>query len=1180
MGVEEYKVIRSVGKGSFGKVYLVRHTKEKKHYCMKCIKLTNIPKKEREACRHEVKLMQRLSHPNIVGFKDSFFAKRGNQLCIVMTYCDGGDLSDRVKQQSRTGRRFREDQVLNWFVQISLGLHAMHENNILHRDLKTQNIFLLGNGRLVLGDLGISKVLEGTMDFAKTCIGTPYYMSPELFKNQPYNHKSDIWALGCILYELCTLKHAFDANSLNGLSSKILRGYYPPVDKKFSSGTRELIKKMLSKHPSSRPSIHETLRNPKIKKHIANFMSDIVSRPKNNIGDGTMVVRRAVMKVAGNNLGQTMSRLDSNAARDAQSLIAQLKSLGLDSVVRKAIKTGNEIMEDDDSRSVPSGRENENKQLRVRGAKPPRSRRQEEKKRQERERLAALRREEERKRAVKAALGKLRKEREQRLAVKRRAEDRKHRMAGNRYGLGGGGAGAARAARQRYHRAKKAPSQPRDRPRGPVRAGPTAGMPRSKDDMLAIARERSKQLEGERRKRLADDARRNQEQAERRAKDRQERYRAVRRDEREGKCKDVSDDQQGVRELDNWDARQKAQRERFNERRKKEKALAAKRKKGEEDRLRGLKMKWKEENDRMGRMLEEAKKKREAKLLVEKEEREAERKREKQLREAEKKRQEEMALAVKKAKERREAEKEVERRAQQSKDEGIQARRRMVEQQRRNRMAAQTAAVQSTNDAKSVVAAKKPQTQPVQDKRRALQGNDRRELSRNEAWSSKQEEQDEMQGNKKGAKGAVIRSVFPSRRNRARTPSPPPSPAAVQARRDTNSRGYGEDDSKAVLSTRDQVLARKRERQRAKDEETRRQLAAAREDVLRDRQRAKEKAIEQRMTSGSAVKPALKKIQSLTPSPSQPLFSPSPKKPTEIEELADEAMRRHGDLAIAAEMPGSKYSDEDEENDADESVIIEDIMANTRLHEDHPIFDDSDDMEINESLEEDDDIGTDEVTDATDEQHDHDDDEEAFQDREEELKEELKMATQRCNTLRKTLLQSRGGERPIRGLDRPISEEHESKYDEIPIASPSPSKVTALKTSDERIDSPYGYEVDAFEIYSDDYSESSDDEGGDLDENPQSAINDNVPPPSNYVGKIQLRRENIRDRCMGILGDVRFEAAFGVVQERYRRCERGEDGVEEDEAVFAIAMQNLLGPNYQQLYQDLEQLVLIEEGYM
>lgn len=152
----------------------MRDKVKKSLVCIKIIKIKNIPKKEREATKMEVDLLRRLHHPNIVRYIDSFLMKNNESLCICMEYCDGGDLASQVKAARRN--LFSESKVLHWFVQIALGLHYMHNNRVLHRDLKTQNIFLLGNGRLVLGDLGISKVLDGTMDFAQTCIGTPYCM--------------------------------------------------------------------------------------------------------------------------------------------------------------------------------------------------------------------------------------------------------------------------------------------------------------------------------------------------------------------------------------------------------------------------------------------------------------------------------------------------------------------------------------------------------------------------------------------------------------------------------------------------------------------------------------------------------------------------------------------------------------------------------------------------------------------------------------------------------------------------------------------------------------------------------------------------------------------------------------------------------------------------------------------
>ena len=148
-----------------------------------------------------------------------------------------------------------------------LALLYLHERRILHRDLKTQNIFLK-NGKIRLGDFGIAKVLDSTRDFANTCIGTPYYMSPELFKNKPYGYKSDVWALGCCLYELCNLRHAFDAQSLNGLCVKILKGSYPALNNCYSKQLRDLINKMLSVKPSQRPNIVEILNKPFLKRRV------------------------------------------------------------------------------------------------------------------------------------------------------------------------------------------------------------------------------------------------------------------------------------------------------------------------------------------------------------------------------------------------------------------------------------------------------------------------------------------------------------------------------------------------------------------------------------------------------------------------------------------------------------------------------------------------------------------------------------------------------------------------------------------------------------------------------------------------------------------------------------------------------------------------------------------------
>ena len=186
--MELYEVVKSIGSGNFGQVYLVRHKYEGRNYVVKKIKTRDMPESEREKTEQEVRLLKKLRHANIVAYKDSYI-DREQFLCIVMVNCEGGDMYSKIK--SVKGKKFTEAQILEWLAQILLALLYLHERRILHRDLKTQNIFLK-NSKIRLGEFGIAKVLDGTRDFANTCIGTPYYMSPELFKNKPYSYKSDV----------------------------------------------------------------------------------------------------------------------------------------------------------------------------------------------------------------------------------------------------------------------------------------------------------------------------------------------------------------------------------------------------------------------------------------------------------------------------------------------------------------------------------------------------------------------------------------------------------------------------------------------------------------------------------------------------------------------------------------------------------------------------------------------------------------------------------------------------------------------------------------------------------------------------------------------------------------------------------------------------------------------------
>ncbi|GLE03250.1 hypothetical protein PINS_up019176 [Pythium insidiosum] len=226
----KYEEQRCIGRGSYGSAHLVVERATQERFVIKKIPMELLSEQEKQQSFREVELLSKLKHPNVVEYKESFV--EGNVIHIVMAYCDGGDLAGRIRERAselaQGGRGFFDTaQILDWFIQMAMAIKYLHEQRILHRDLKTSNIFLTTENVIKLGDFGIAKTLDSTLDQAKTVVGTPYYMSPEVCESKPYSYASDVWSLGCVLYEMLALRHAFEAPNILTLILKIVQQEVP-----------------------------------------------------------------------------------------------------------------------------------------------------------------------------------------------------------------------------------------------------------------------------------------------------------------------------------------------------------------------------------------------------------------------------------------------------------------------------------------------------------------------------------------------------------------------------------------------------------------------------------------------------------------------------------------------------------------------------------------------------------------------------------------------------------------------------------------------------------------------------------------------------------------------------------------------------------------------------------------
>lgn len=248
----EFEKIRTVGKGAYGAAVLYRKKDDESLVILKEINMHELSYTERQLALNEVKVLGMLHHPNIIAYFDSF--EEDGTLMIEMEYADGGTLAQFLSTQVED---IAEYKILDMFRQMLEACKHLHDHNILHRDLKTANIFLTKSEMIKLGDFGISKIIA--TKGATTVLGTPYYISPEMCEGKPYNAKSDVWALGCILYEMASREKTFEGSNLPALVNKIMKGQYKPLSNTYSSQLREMVEKILHRDPEKRPHVEEVL---------------------------------------------------------------------------------------------------------------------------------------------------------------------------------------------------------------------------------------------------------------------------------------------------------------------------------------------------------------------------------------------------------------------------------------------------------------------------------------------------------------------------------------------------------------------------------------------------------------------------------------------------------------------------------------------------------------------------------------------------------------------------------------------------------------------------------------------------------------------------------------------------------------------------------------------------------
>ncbi|WRT70274.1 uncharacterized protein IL334_007272 [Kwoniella shivajii] len=291
--LDKYKLISNIGKGSFGVISKVQRISDGKEFALKQLDYSKMTEKDRKQILAEVAILDALKHRNIVQLVQKIKDPKNERIYIVMEFCTSGDLGTLIRKAQRSNQPIHEDKIWNIFLQITLALHHCHwpaerpsklgvarlsqaaqqsadggvaRYQVLHRDLKPENVFL-SDDFVKLGDFGLSKDM-GTASFTSTYVGTPLYMPPEILAENRYDTKSDIWSLGCLVYEMCALQSPFSqAQTQAELISMVKSGKLPSLPAQYSPALKSVIKAMLTLNPIKRPSTKDLLEMDEMKLH-------------------------------------------------------------------------------------------------------------------------------------------------------------------------------------------------------------------------------------------------------------------------------------------------------------------------------------------------------------------------------------------------------------------------------------------------------------------------------------------------------------------------------------------------------------------------------------------------------------------------------------------------------------------------------------------------------------------------------------------------------------------------------------------------------------------------------------------------------------------------------------------------------------------------------------------------